>query len=80
MQIESTPEEFRLTQQDLDEMLEEQDNMCIYCGRKFGEDLPPTLDHIIPLSKGGEHTRENAQMLCRSCNSKKSAKLDYIPE
>ena len=33
--------------------------------------LYPNLDHIVPLSKGGEHTRRNTQLLCRECNSKK---------
>ena len=31
-----------------------------------------TLDHIIPLSQGGGHTWDNAQLLCLSCNSRKS--------
>jgi 5-methylcytosine-specific restriction endonuclease McrA len=31
-----------------------------------------TLDHIKPLSQGGSHTWENAQLLCLSCNSRKS--------
>jgi len=34
-----------------------------------------TLDHIIPLSRGGAHTVENQRVACRSCNSKKGAKL-----
>ena len=34
----------------------------------------PELDHIKPLSKGGEHTMENTQLLCRSCNAMKSDK------
>jgi hypothetical protein len=34
--------------------------------------LYPTLDHIIPLSKGGDHSKRNAQCLCRQCNIKKS--------
>jgi 5-methylcytosine-specific restriction endonuclease McrA len=32
----------------------------------------PELDHIIPLSKGGEHSYRNTQCSCRKCNSDKS--------
>jgi len=32
----------------------------------------PELDHIIPLSKGGEHSYRNTQLLCRACNAAKS--------
>lgn len=45
---------------------------CVRCSRK--DNL--SLDHIIPVSKGGKHIRENIQILCRSCNSKKGAKLE----
>lgn len=31
----------------------------------------PTIDHIIPLSKGGPHTPDNCQTACFGCNSKK---------
>ena len=34
----------------------------------------PELDHIIPLSKGGAHTPENTQCVCRQCNSEKADK------
>ncbi len=30
-----------------------------------------TLDHVKPLSRGGVHSRENVQLLCVSCNSRK---------
>lgn len=33
----------------------------------------PELDHIIAIALGGQHTYENTQCLCRSCNSKKGA-------
>lgn len=35
----------------------------------------PEVDHIIPLSKGGEHSLNNAQTLCRACNGWKSDKI-----
>lgn len=28
----------------------------------------PQLDHIVPLSRGGAHSKENTQCACRSCN------------
>lgn len=34
-----------------------------------------TLDHIWPYSKGGQDTVANLRVLCRSCNSRKGAKV-----
>ena len=31
----------------------------------------PTVDHTIPLAKGGSHTWENVQLACLACNSAK---------
>ena len=47
------------------------DNCCAYCGRN--EDTTGNLmqEHIIPLSKGGEYTKDNIVPSCRSCNSTK---------
>lgn len=36
----------------------------------------PTIDHIIPLAKGGEHSWENVQLAHFSCNSAKGARWD----
>lgn len=51
-------------------------NLCAWCGRKEPfEDLKfrfLTLDHIMPLSRGGTNDKTNIQPLCFSCNCKKS--------
>jgi len=39
-----------------------------------------TVDHIIPLAKGGLHTMENVQTACRQCNTEKSDAMDWQPE
>lgn len=41
-------------------------------------DDAPELDHITPISKGGDHIISNLQLLCRKCNSLKGNKVDYI--
>jgi len=58
---------------------------CQHCGiatlKKYDPSTParlaksPTLDHVIPLSKGGSHTSSNTQLLCSKCNSAKGAKV-----
>lgn len=45
---------------------------CAWC--KTSDDL--VLDHIIPVSCGGENVRQNAQTLCRYCNIWKMAYVD----
>jgi len=42
--------------------------VCAYCGTHTPK---PTLDHVIPRSKGGKTTWENAVTACKPCNSKK---------
>lgn len=45
---------------------------CQYCGRRTS-DL--TLDHVVPRSRGGQHTWENLASACRPCNHRKGGKL-----
>ncbi|WP_185972902.1 HNH endonuclease [Aeromicrobium piscarium] len=34
-----------------------------------------TVDHVVPISKGGQHVRENLRCCCLGCNSSKQALL-----
>lgn len=47
---------------------------CCYC-HEFTPEEKRTLEHIIPLSRGGSHSERNIDMACFSCNSSKAAKL-----
>ena len=54
---------------------------CKLCGCKTPSarrgtyyDDAPELDHIVPLSVGGEHSYRNTQCACRKCNGLKSDK------
>lgn len=44
--------------------------VCVYCGDKDG---PFDLDHKVPWSRGGKHTKENLVVACRHCNRSKGA-------
>lgn len=46
-------------------------NQCAYCGKS---DVKLTMDHVVPLSKGGAHVPMNLVPACRSCNSRKRDK------
>lgn len=39
----------------------------------------PTVDHVIPLSKGGQHIATNMRCACLGCNSAKQADLVHMP-
>ena len=41
---------------------------------KYPHPMSASLDHIIPLSKGGKHSKDNVQLAHFSCNSKKGAR------
>lgn len=47
------------------------DCRCLYCNGQF-EALTLTIDHIVPISKGGHNSIENIQPLCQDCHYVKS--------
>jgi 5-methylcytosine-specific restriction enzyme A len=46
-----------------------EERCCRVCGTEQASDH---VDHLVPLSKGGTHDRDNLQRLCRSCHSRKT--------
>ncbi len=42
---------------------------CLYCGSESNL----SIDHVFPVSRGGDNHPDNLQTLCRDCNSRKGA-------
>lgn len=57
------------------ELLKEQYGYrCPACGKREPE-IKLTIDHVIPIAKGGVNTISNIQPLCGNCNSKKNTQI-----
>ena len=65
----------RFTKKEWIDLCERFDNQCVCCGNEG--DL--SVDHIIPISKGGRNDISNIQPLCLHCNLTKGTKsTNYI--
>ena len=47
---------------------------CQYCEKQVNISVA-TIDHVIPKSRGGDHTWENLVIACSKCNGKKGNRL-----
>jgi len=46
------------------------EGLCHYCGRKFSpKEL--TMDHVVPIARGGKSTKGNIVPCCFECNQAK---------
>lgn len=65
----------------LDELMRKSRMRCKYCNtlcvkpEGYNQPNEGTIDHIMPLSKGGLHLWNNVQLLCRRCNTIKKDKI-----
>jgi hypothetical protein len=60
---------------DYREIYERYNYTCQICGKENLSGFDLTIDHILPIAKGGPHVAENLQVACRSCNCRKGAKI-----
>ena len=51
-----------------------QKGICYYCNRHVGR-AGLTMDHVVPLSRGGRSTRGNIVAACKECNNRKKSLL-----
>lgn len=58
-----------LFNRDMRKVLIDDESKCSECESKH----KLTVDHIVPVSKGGTNTVENVRIVCLSCNLKKGA-------
>jgi 5-methylcytosine-specific restriction endonuclease McrA len=63
----------KITKSIIKEILKFQDSKCLYCNCDIKNEYH--IDHIKPLSKGGNNYRANLCASCPTCNLKKSNKL-----
>ena len=52
-----------------------QKGVCHYCGRTVGAGNL-TMDHVVPVARGGKSVRSNCVPCCKDCNNEKKA---YTP-
>jgi len=57
------------------QLLVEANYACQECGARMEDGATLEIDHIVPFSKGGTDDYVNLQILCATCNRKKSASL-----
>jgi len=67
------------TKEEWNNLLKISKNRCYCCKIKFSKKVKATIDHILPISLGGNNYIENIQPLCQSCNSKKQTQhIKYL--
>jgi 5-methylcytosine-specific restriction enzyme A len=49
---------------------------CHYCGKQVGAKAL-TMDHIVPLVRGGRSSKGNVVPACRDCNAAKKHRLAF---
>ena len=75
------------TEEEKNRIAMKSDFRCCHCGKKAYFGYQASIEHFVPLSKGGTNRDINLVMLCKDCNKKKGNfiyaprhYLDYLDE
>jgi 5-methylcytosine-specific restriction endonuclease McrA len=66
----NTPINEMLTSAEWLQILVDANGHCAYCGKE----AKLTMEHVIPLTRGGKHSKDNIVAVCGHCNSSKNAR------
>lgn len=53
--------------------------LCHYCGHLFPV-AELTMDHVVPIGRGGRSTKGNVVPACKACNTRKKHRLVWETE
>lgn len=63
----------KIKESEIRELIAQSEGKCFYCARLLSGSY--TLDHFIPISKGGARDKQNVRISCQPCNSRKGNRL-----
>lgn len=66
----------KLITKELKEAVRAKSNHCFYCGRQL-YDSNRTIDHIVPITKGGTNELNNLVCCCHECNQVKGGETIF---
>lgn len=55
------------------EIIRRDGRCCYLCGKKDLADEQIHIDHMTPISRGGDHSRANVSVACSECNTAKGS-------
>jgi len=69
----------RLSAADKQRLVERTGGYCEYCRSRLDHTpSPSSVEHIVPLSKGGDNAEDNLALSCQGCNNKKYTKTTAV--
>ncbi len=83
MNREKIVERTNFTNEEKEDVLKKSGGICAHCGKPIYIGYQFSVDHYIPLTKGGVNRSYNLVPLCKECNKKKDDKIfepeEYLP-